>query len=361
MEVEVQIPDQFNALGGWKTVHFPAMSCDRLRHKGSNKPVKVPQRTLTLEVPKSDPLHATLKTTPDASGVYEEYQDKLVTHFFARQTPQLGMQQDVIFKVDRERTRIEGNIGHNDFAMLLEPVPYLVSQAPTRKKALWVIQIGPWARHEICLERKYYASPKLTTLTIDGTPCVEAGPADLGCNGDAWNCKFMFKGETCLNYEVYKTTKDGVRLNETDTVKRFLPYVVECEVTLPENQTISDMRAATLLVNGQPFTTLQPVRNKHSEPNIKTTPDIFAMTYSQPVPWKVDMDAAHGLESVLSNMFPFRLFTGLCTSAPNTSGYNSNIDEMMALREEDSPSTLTKKVMCTDEIEDCASMTIAAR
>jgi hypothetical protein len=226
----------------------------------------------------------------------------------------------VQFTVNKQRTEATADIGHRDFAEFLQCSPYMVSQEATKKKRTWKLQIGPFAEHTIELERKW-ARSKIATLTIDGTPFIEAAPVDLDCASEVWECKFRFKGEKRFNFEVYESNRDGVSLDTRGLIERKMPYVIECELRCPDS---GDMTGAQLKVAGIPFENLQPKPTKYDEENIKTTPEALMFTHNLPIPYKINANAKTGLEGVLQSTYEnvsrqsgsgFSLFA-CCTSAP---------------------------------------------
>jgi hypothetical protein len=299
LDVDVEMTDQY---GKWQIVPFSGLRPENLREQHNKKRLEIPMRLLLLEVPKSDPLHATLKTSAEAVSPKTgstASDEELVTHYFARQTPPPGkattLNQSVKFKVNKERTQIQGSIGAAELDQLLKAEAFVVRQEAHKRKRTWEVQIGPFAKHTILLERKHMTG-KLLSLTVDDVPFVESAPSDIDCD-DAWECKFRFKGEKYLTFEVFETNRDGAALDSTRPVTKVIPYVIECEVRAPDS---GDLKDATFLVNGFKFEQLPVVPTQYQEEKINMTTQAFTMTFEEPVPFAINYDAAHGLGAAFS-------------------------------------------------------------
>jgi hypothetical protein len=312
-EVTIQLPDKG---GGFRESHLPAVRVENIRESGTKRPVILPQRHLILTVPKTDPLQATLAVDDS----------KLITHYFARPTPPPGEGQDqfrpkqrtrtahapgaepgghrtttatVHFKVNQERTQVVANVGHRTLDSFLKCEPRLVRQDATKSEHTWVLQIGPFAEHEIQVQKKY-ARSRIVTLTVDGELLAEASADDLDCESDLWECKFRLKGEKCLSFEVFESSRDGITLGTTGVVERRLPYYLDCQVMLTDEK---DFHCSELMVAGRPSNTLPLSKAEDEERNIMCTPEALMMQHQLPIPSKIDGNAKYGFERVMDNAY----------------------------------------------------------
>merc|ERR1711904_379799 len=85
---------------------------------------------------------------------------------------------------------------------------------------------------------------------------------ELGCCGEHWQCSFRFFGERVIDFEVFKSNKDGSTLNETSNVKEKRRYVHECTVEVPNDW---DFTNAKLSIDGTYFTGLPAKSVAHGE------------------------------------------------------------------------------------------------
>mmetsp|Transcript_53564 Transcript_53564/g.148956 ORF Transcript_53564/g.148956 Transcript_53564/m.148956 type:complete len:440 (+) Transcript_53564:64-1383(+) len=253
-----------------------------IREASSKKILELVERRLTLEVPMSDALHATLSVD----------NGDLITHYFARPTPPPGKLASPMLKikVNKERTEVSGDVGHSVLTGFVAMQPHQVETSADKLKHSWTLQIGPWSEHKILVEKKYAKSP-IVTLTVDDTLLCEAAPEDLDISSDVWECKFQLKGEKCLNFEVYETTPDGVTLDSKDDVNIWSKVMVECDVRVPDG---NDLSSAQLFVDGNSYLDLQRKPSEYAESNIRLSPQDFSMTYHNYVPYKINHKAQGG-------------------------------------------------------------------
>merc|ERR1712176_372326 len=267
--------------GGFKEYAFPAVPASNIRYRSTGKPFFVPERTLRLEVPAEDPVHATL--TVDSEPM---------THFFGRPTPTpvFGPQWEVLMKVSRDRKTVTSNVGHQVFSHHISNEVRLVTQSGDKRRRSWTIQIGPFAEHTIALETHW--NSKLVTLTIDGEKLVEASAEDIDCPRDHWECKFRFMGERCIHYEVHEINKDGAVLETKALVSQKLKYSRECLVSIIDE---SNIASADLVVDGVSAHELPLKRDVHKEDELKMDYIALHTTYGLSCPHKVDEEAPCGL------------------------------------------------------------------
>mmetsp|Transcript_155791 Transcript_155791/g.271056 ORF Transcript_155791/g.271056 Transcript_155791/m.271056 type:complete len:547 (+) Transcript_155791:67-1707(+) len=283
-EVVAMMPDNF---GGFKQESYPAVDKADLREASTGKLLKIPERFLSLRIPRDDPLQACLSL---------DGQD-LVTHHFARPSPSLMLKSDahslkkqLELRVAKDRSKVTGNVGHAVLSHFVNGEVQAVSSDIQKLRHSWTIQVGPFAEHTVVVEKKHILS-KILSLTVDGEPFVEASAEDIDCFSGGWECKFRFVGERIVDFEVHESNRDGVTLDSKDHVQQKKKYVHECCVTVGEDM---DMRTATLTVDSEDFRDLPAHRQLHEEENISMSPEALRQTYGILVPYKVNQTASCG-------------------------------------------------------------------
>jgi len=163
----------------------------------------------------------------------------------------------------------------------------------------WTVQLGPFAEHSIKVLKNHTVG-KIVTLLVDGELFVEASAADIGCHDNEWRCDFHFVGERLLDFEVFKTNKDGIPLNETDHVVERRKYSHKCTITIPNDW---DLSSAQLWIDGKNFREL-PVRpdSSRKEASASLSPMVMSQTYGIVVPYKVDHAAPSGIVCLAQNL-----------------------------------------------------------
>jgi len=269
----------------WTEMKYPAVSKQDLREATTKQAISVPETFLQLEVPKQNPLNAVLSV----NGTDH------VTHHFGRPSPPpapAGKQPEIAsFKVNKERTAVTANFGHAVLSHLVSGEVRAVSSEVERLRHAWTVQIGPFAEHKIEIVKKYTVG-KILTLLVDGEVFVDACAADLGCQDQTWECAFRFIGERVMDFEVYKTNKDGAPLDTTDHVQERRKYTHECKVVVDLHEW--DLRTAKLIIDDSYFNELPQCRELHSEPPLSMDPRAMCQSYGISVPYKVDHLAPSG-------------------------------------------------------------------
>jgi hypothetical protein len=276
-EVSAQEPDE----NGWiREVKYPAVHKDNLREAASQKPLMVPENSLTLEVPKQNPLRAVLSL---ANG-------ELVTHHFGRPSPARTVPEqksEIALKVSQDRKALTANAGHQVLAHFASGEVQAKTCEVERLRHSWTFQAGPFAEHTVEVVKRHTIG-KIVTLLVDGKTLVEATAADIGCAGEEWHCKFRLIGERVLDFEVYKTNATGGVLDEIGHVKERRKYVHECYVTIPNDW---DFSSARLFIDNVPFTELATEAQRYEEPELNTTPMALLHSYGIATPYMVDRSA----------------------------------------------------------------------
>jgi hypothetical protein len=257
---------------------YPAVRREDLREATSRRPLAIPENCLRLDVPKQDPLHATLCL---ANG-------DLVTHHFGRPSPRPSAPKpEITLKVSKDRSQVTANVGHGVLSHFVSGEVQAVQHKGERLRHSWTIQAGPFAEHTIEVVKKHTLG-KIVTLLVDGEVLVEASPVDIGCEGNEWLCKFRFVGERLLDFEVYKTNVDGSPLDETDHVKERRKYAHDCAVVIHNDW---DFHDAHLFVDGTAFHELPLKATHHDEAVLSIDPMAMFHSYGITTPYKVDANA----------------------------------------------------------------------
>lgn len=284
-EALVEMP---SGMGGTNHVNFDAVKPMDIRELQSKNKLQLPERFLLLEVPAADPLQATLMI--DGSD--------LVTHHFARPTPAPSgtpVRSKIHCKVDKERKKVVADVGHVALSRFLSMEPRAVKSEPGMLRHAWIVQIGPWAQHRIEIEKKHKRS-KAVTVSVDGEVLVEAAPEDIECLGENFDCRFNFRGQHCIDYEVYETNKDGETLPTKAVVAQKTKFEVEVVLEMPDDR---NLYTAEIWVNKVNFKSLPPVSEEHPEENLAMDVQAMQMSFGLAVPYKVNQEAPSGLMNTM--------------------------------------------------------------
>jgi hypothetical protein len=285
-EVTVQEPNQYGQL---MEVKYPAVERTNLRDASTGKPLVIPEDAFILEVPKRDPLHATLRM---ADGDF-------VTHHFGRPSPpSSAMGKELCFKVSKDRHQVTADVGHDVLANFVSGEVQSVKSDVQRLRHKWTFQLGPFAEHTVEISKNFTLG-KIITLLVDGEVLVESTPAEIGCEGSEWQCTFKFFGERVMDFEVFKTNKDGTPLDETGHVKHRQRYTNTCKVVLPNDW---DFSSAKLFIDDAPFTALPIKQPDREEQALAMDPVALQRTYDILTPYMVDHSAPSDLEAFTKNL-----------------------------------------------------------
>jgi hypothetical protein len=272
-QVKVMEPD---GLGGFRTQPYPAIERENLRMASNHKPLEVPRKELTIFVPMKDPMSAIL-TLDDGSAMTQKF-GRLSPSPTAAEKRQLNV------TVAKDRSSVKANVGHAEMFHFKTGEVRTVANDVQRLSRTWTFQLGPFAQHTVDISKKY-PTGSVITLSVDSEVFVEAAASEIGCKGGDWRCMFDFFGEKAINFEVYKTNKDGQPTDQTGTVTERRKYKHTCSVVIPSTM---DFTKAQLFIDDRPFNQHQPALGKHAEPNLEMTPHAMQSTYEIVVPYKVD-------------------------------------------------------------------------
>jgi hypothetical protein len=306
VEAVVAMTDQYETA---REVHFPAVAMADVREAASKKPLSCPERVLSLEVPKANPLHATLAVDGEP-----------ITHFFGRPTPPPSKEassnfaagtQTLRLKVDKARKRCTGNFSTECLSDFLKSEVQLVESQSTRLKHTWTISLGQTAEHVIEIEKKWSMS-KIVTVSVDGSRMVEAKAEDLECPTHEFVCNFCLVGERFLEFEVHETNADGIVLDSTGVARSRMKVMKHCSVHIPDE---NDFNTAVLLVEGVPFSLMQDSRKPKPGDSIDIAPEVLLSVYGIRVPFKVNEAAHAGLQNITDSLVGFLVSGGNSSSA----------------------------------------------
>merc|ERR1711988_756664 len=280
------VAQQIDARGCLRTVTYPAVERADLREASSKRPLAVPECSLMLHVPQHDPLKAVLSVDGEP-----------LTHHFGRPSPSpCGLlttaKPKINLQVSRDRKAVTANVGHGALSHLVSGDVCSVNSKVERLSHSWTVRCGPFAEHTIKIVKNYTLG-KIVTLTLDDKVFVESSAADIGCHGSEWQCNFQLVGEHVLDFEVFKTNRDGFALEETDHVVEKRKYVHKCSVIVPNDR---DLSTAQLFVNGSNFRELRVMSESvREEPSLCMDPMVMTQSYGITVPYKVDHSAPSGI------------------------------------------------------------------
>jgi len=294
---------------------IPAVALKDIRENSTGAPPVVPECCLHLHVPHQDPLRASLSM--DGSG-------EQITHCFGRPSPPpVAKGQElakVRFQVSQDRSVVSADVGHATLHHFVSGEVRAVKQEFARMRHSWRFQLGPFAEHTVEVVKKYTLGT-IITLLVDGEVLVEAAAADLGLKGGEWKVDFKFVGERLLNFEVYKTNKEGFVLPEKGNIEQIQKYTHQCSVVIPNDWEFSTgiCRADTaqFFIDGNAFGELPVVLPQHEEPNLKLDVRALLHLYNIATPYVVDQ-AAPSTMAVMTNSVMqqatgiFGLWTGCC-------------------------------------------------
>jgi len=299
--------------GKLKEGFLPLIDRTDIREAISKDPIVVPERKVVLDVPPENPLKESTLTVTDEGG------ETLITHFFARPTPpppagsliSLPQPIEIRFTVPKERDLVTANASIGVLAHYLSQEACSVRvRSEGKNKTTWEIQIGPFATHVICLERKF--SNRILTLTVDGTILVESTASDFDCADDeedgqeeheqsdhgTWHCLFRFIGERSVKFQVHENTPDGKPLDSTDILEGLrpeqVPYSHVCTITVKD---IKFLTGACLAVSGVKFEDLKQYTPNDESP-LKVDPVLLERQHGLHVPYKCKQDIPSGLLAV---------------------------------------------------------------
>jgi len=288
-----EVTAQETGPGGIVTnVMYPAVHKDNLREAISQKPLTVPENCLMLEVPKQDPLHAVLSL---ANG-------ELVTHHFGRPSPPRVASHksaEIAVKVSKDRSTLIASACHQVISHFVSGEVQAKTSEVERLRHSWTIQVGPFAEHKVEIMKKHTLG-KIITLLVDGEVLVESTGAEIGCEGNEWQCTFRFIGERVVDFEVYKTNADGGVLDETGHVKDIRRYVHECCVTVSNEW---DFSTARFFVDSLPFAGLPIEAQRYDEPNLSMSPLALQHSYGITTPFLVDRYASSNMMRLANQVF----------------------------------------------------------
>jgi hypothetical protein len=231
-----------------------------------------------------------------------------VTHHFGRPSPALSAKvKELCFQVSRDRRQVTADVGHGVLTNFVKDEVQSIKSDVQRLRHMWTFQLGPFAEHTVEISKNYTLG-KIITLLVDGEVLVECTPAEIGCEGSEWQCTFKLFGERVMDFEVFKTNKDGTPLDETGHVKHRERYTKTCKVALPNDW---DFSSAKLFIDDVPFTALPVKQPDREEQPLAMDPLALQRTYEILTPYMVDHSASSDLELFTLNLMAKADATGV--------------------------------------------------
>lgn len=302
-----------------KEVDLPAVEKECIRERESKKPLEIPERQLVLDVSKDNPLKESTLSLIDERGSED------ITHFFARPTPPptgtmmetMPAPNEISMEVNKERTKIKIAAGHDQLVQYLASEPRSVSTAGEKQKMTWEIEIGPKAKHNVTIEKRYKSS-KIVTLSVDGKVLIECASGDLDLDGPdfdvnsaspssagdggSWLGCFRLVGERSVKAKVFEKTQDGTTLDSTDLVEVLprdkIKFTKNCRVNVPD---VKDFRSAVLDIEGVEYGMLKHA-SVAAETSIECEAEVLQMQYGLVVPNKVRDVPPSALKAIQSKL-----------------------------------------------------------
>jgi len=277
--------------------HIKDVKMKDIREVDTLLPLTVPSKTVTIEVPDSDPDAAVISVLTGAGGA-PDGAPEIITHFFARPSPPANRGTTALkFAVTQDRKKVTSNLKHTQLQQLLTGEVMLVgTKMPSRDEIIWTFRIGPFNEHEVKLAKtRSKIKSSTVTLTVDGTEMVDALAKDIDWNTTpgCWECRFQFFGETVFQYNVFETNIDGQALDTKGTVD--VPRRWEKTVTLLARDG-KDLSDATCQIDAVDLRSLRQWHDEPSEVCLDLDSAALESNYQLQVPYKVNMEAkCHGL------------------------------------------------------------------
>jgi hypothetical protein len=231
--------------------------------------------------------------------------------------------QELLFHVTKDRSTVTANVGHSVLDHFVSGQVRSVKSELERLRHSWTFQLGPFAQHTVEVTKKHTLG-KVVTLLVDGSVLVEASAVEMGCESNEWHCDFRFIGERVIDFEVFKTNKEGSPLDDTDHVQERRRYVHECSVDIPNDW---DFRNARLCIDSLCFSELPVKSAQHEEQPLSMEPRALIHTYGITTPYKVDLTAPNTF-AVLAQEAAGGLFGSWCNTATVVRGNSVVIDDM---------------------------------
>jgi hypothetical protein len=209
------------------------------------------------------------------------------------------LQQEVQGIIQQEQP-CQINIGPTIWEHFLSGEVRRGESGATRLERTWTVQLGPFARHTVCLKKKNHVN-SVMTLYVDGEVLLECTSADIGGSPDVWRGKFSFVGERLMDFNIYEETKDGWPLDNQTTVTQPIQYRHVVEVAY-QHRAIDNLVDAALSIDGVPFSQLPSMVDIHyREQALSITPSALKVQFGLDIPKKVAPEDSRGVARQLVN------------------------------------------------------------
>jgi len=230
--------------------------------------------SLKLHVPKQDPSRAVLSM----DGETVSFGKPSPPHLDNEDKPKIRLQ------LSKDRSIVQANVGHSILSHFMSGEVRADTSRLGKLMRSWTVELGPFANHTITVS-KNYTFGKIITLVVDGEVFVESNSADLGFNGDGWECHFSFIGERLLDFESFHTDKAGGALNETSHREERRKYVHKCCVAVPKD---FNFGTARFFVDGIDFDLLPVMADSRPQLPLAVIPETLQEVYGITVPGRED-------------------------------------------------------------------------
>jgi len=185
--------------------------------------------------------------------------------------------------VTRSRDWVSADVGHDVLSHFLSDEARAVSSSFDHSYRSWRIQLGPFAEHEVRVERRHQLS-NIVTLMVDSHPFVEACAEDIDCEGGIWECRFRFIGERAIDFQIHETTRFGQPLDKKSCVTQRRKYEHKFHVKIDN---LSDFSSAAFVLDDVCFEELHVREVPWREANISMALDAMTMQYGLTPPYKI--------------------------------------------------------------------------
>jgi len=127
---------------------------------------------------------------------------------------------------------------------------------------------------------------------VDDEVLVEASSEDLGCEGDIWECTFRFAGEKVMDFDIYESNVEGVKLESRGHAVTRETYSHSCHIRYVS---MKHGCGAELIIDDVQFADLLPKATTYEEETLSFDMEALRDTYGLELPQKINRFAPVGL------------------------------------------------------------------
>lgn len=266
--------------------HYQRFPESKIFHTGTDRPIEVPECTVTALVSKTPP-HDVCLTAGDfafdalLARVSPKKQTLAAPRIIMDVPRKRGFNGSIGSTIGLvEKETITANVGPEALAHFLSGELRRGRCGSDRLSKWWTLQLGPFAEHKVHIRRHHLSS--IFTLAVDDQVLVECAGKDIGCSSDVWHCSFRFIGERQIDFNVFEKGNDGVELDSKGIV--VTPFHYEHVVTV-SHRTNENISRVQLCIDGVPVEQLT-AQGDIDEPELSMTIDELAERYGIVVPDK---------------------------------------------------------------------------